>query len=152
MRRVDYEELSDKTKVSGMVLIGRLNGTITNVHNCNFTSGDSLHVNANGYLEDQLYTKLDVHSSYTDSLGGFRMVGSMGPGDLRPLNRSIVALAGAAIKSGWIDTMNMQIIGRNDAAVGDMVMLYHGLKVIITGRDETKGGWLIMCSVSLLIR
>jgi hypothetical protein len=130
--RVEYKEVHEKTAAEGSITVARLNGTITHMRNFNLNPGDSLDIKATAYLEDTILTKLTVKESYTDSLGGFLMTTQMGKGDLTVLNPILTPLASAELRSGYLDTMSMRVVGREFLAFGEMKMYYHGLKVKVT--------------------
>lgn len=135
---VDYTEVNEKNSEEGTVSVTRLNGTVTRARNFNYSPIDSLHIKATGFLEDALFTKLDVRESYTDPLGGFIMTAEMGPVDLTIFNPVLIALAGAELKSGKLDTMSMHVTGREEFAEGEMKMIYSRLKVRVTGSGKKK--------------
>ena len=128
---VEYEEFNEKTNDAGKITVANLNGRITGVRNHNLQLSDSLHLVANAFIEDSIFTRLNVKQSYTDSLGGFLMTVQMGPADLAVLNPVLKALASAELKSGRLDTLSMRVVGREELAFGEIKMSYHGLKVLI---------------------
>jgi hypothetical protein len=135
--QIEYEEVNEKTKTAGKITVARLNGTVADIRNFNLTAKDSLRIKATAYLQDTMFIRLHVKVSYTDSLGGFLMTGSMGPADLTILNPVLIPLASAELKSAKLDTMSMQVVGREKLAYGEMNMYYHDLKVRITRPGET---------------
>jgi hypothetical protein len=126
---IDYEEVNEKTGVAGKITVNRLNGTVTHVRNFDLGETDSLTIRVNGYLQDTIYTRLQLRESYTDSLGGFLLTGQMGPADLTLLNPILAPLASAELRSGKLDTMSMRVVGREYLAFGEMKMYYHDLKI-----------------------
>jgi hypothetical protein len=128
---VDYEEVNEVTNAAGRVTIEKLNGTLTHLRNFNLAAGDSLEIKANGYLQGSIFTRLRVKEAYTDPLGGFIMTAQMSPADLTVLNPVLSPLASVHLKSGWMDTMTMRIVGREELAFGEVKMFYHDLKVRI---------------------
>ena len=135
---VEYEEVNEKTGVSGKITVSDLNGKVTQIRNYNLDDRDSLQVKATGYIENKLFTHLNVKESYTDPLGGFVMTVKMDSTDLTVLNPVLKPLALAELKSGYLDSMYMYVVGREEMAYGKMRMAYHDLKVRITERDEKK--------------
>ncbi|PZR26057.1 MAG: hypothetical protein DI535_16030 [Citrobacter freundii] len=133
---VKYGEFNEKTQAAGWIRVNRLNGYITNIRNHGAGPRDSLAMEATAWLEDSLYTALQVKGSYTDPLQGFIMKVQMGPADLRVLNGAIGPLAGASLKSGFVDTMTMQVKGNDQVAYGEMLMVYHDLKVTLAGKPN----------------
>ena len=133
---VKYGEFNDKTQAAGWIRINKLDGLITNIRNHDAGPKDSMGIEATAWLEDSLFTALQVKGSYTDPRQGFIMKVQMGPADLRVLNPAIGPLAGASLKSGILDTMTMQVKGNNDVAYGEMLMVYHNLKVTLAGKPN----------------
>lgn len=126
---VEYEEVNEKNNKAGRIAVAQLNGSISNVRNYNLQGNDSLYIQASALLAHHIPTRLTVTESYADSLGGFRMHVDMGAGDLRILNPILHALASAELRSGYLDTLVMEVIGREEMAYGQMKMLYRDLKV-----------------------
>lgn len=134
--KVRYGEYNEKTDAAGWINIHRLNGLIANIRNYDTKPGDSLTIIATAWLEDSVFTALQVRGSYLDPMQGFLMNVQMGSADLRVLNPALGPLAGASLKSGHLDTMTMQVKGNNMVAYGEMTMLYNDLKVIIAGKPN----------------
>lgn len=126
---VEYTEVSEKTKLPGIIPVKRLSINLVNVKNYDFSATDSLTIKATGYVMDSIWTKLQVKESYTDPLGGFLMTLRMKPGNLAVLNPALIPMASVKIVSGRFDTLNMRAIGRDYLALGEMTMLYEDLKV-----------------------
>ncbi len=133
---IRYGEYNDKTQAAGWIHVNRLNALLTNVRNHGTTVSDSMTINATAFLEDSLFTALQVKGSYTDRLQGFVMKVQMGKADLRVLNDAVGPLAGASLKSGSLDTMTMLVKGNDNVAYGEMLMVYHDLKVSIAGKPQ----------------
>lgn len=136
--KVEYEEVNEKTNKGGRITVDRLNGTITQVRNYDLQRGDSLHLTATALLAGTIPTALQVKEAYTDSLGGFHMHLDMGAGDLTILNPILQALASAELKSGILDTLVMEVVGREEMAYGQMKMLYRNLKIKLVQADPGK--------------
>lgn len=133
---VKYGEYNEKTEVSGWIHVNRLNGLITSIRNYGASASDSLSIRATAYLEDSVFTALQTKGSYTDTAGGFVMQLQMGKADLKVLNHALGPLAGATLKSGYLDTMTMHVTGNNQVAYGEMVMAYRDLKVLLNGKPN----------------
>lgn len=133
---VKYGEFNDKTQSAGWVHVNQLNGFVTNIRNHNTTDKDSMTIHATALLEDSLFTALQVTGSYTDTLQSFVMKVQMGPADLRVMNAALGPLAGASLRSGYLDTMTMEVKGNDKVAYGEMIMVYHDLKVTINGKPN----------------
>ncbi|MFC0772247.1 hypothetical protein [Terrimonas alba] len=139
--RVEYEEVNEKTGVPGKITVGDLNGTVTQIRNYNLGDGDSLQLKASGYIEKKLHTHLNVKESYADPLGGFVMTVIMDSADLTVLNPVLKPLALAELKSGYLDSMYMYVVGREEMAYGKIKMAYRDLKVRIIKNDEKKSAF-----------
>lgn len=139
---VEYEEHNEKTNKPGKVTVARLNGRITNLRNYNLAKTDSLHTLVTGFIENKIPTWLNVKESYADSLGGFLMTVQMGPADLTVLNPILKPLVSAELKSGQLDTLSMQVVGREYLSFGEIKMFYHNLKVNILKNGENKKNFI----------
>jgi len=135
---VEYEEYNERTNNAGKITVARLNGRFTRVRNHNLVKSDSLHLLAEGYIEDSIFTKLNVKESYTDSLGGFLMTVQMGRANLTVLNPVLRPLASAELKSGRLDTLHLRVVGREELAFGEIKMSYHDLKVLVVKKGGDK--------------
>ena len=135
---VEYEEYNERTNKAGKITVARLNGHFARVRNHNLIQSDSLYLVADGFIEDSIYTKLNVKESYTDSLGGFLMTVQMGPANLTVLNPVLRPLASAELKSGRLDTLLLRVVGREELAFGEIKMSYHDLKVLVVKKGGSK--------------
>ncbi|HUM64988.1 MAG TPA: hypothetical protein PLV32_04055, partial [Chitinophagaceae bacterium] len=99
---------------------------------------DSLHIHATARLEGILFTQLDIHESYIDPLGGFVMKVKMDSADLRIFNPVLKPLISAELKSGYLDSLSMQVTGREAFADGKIKMIYRDLKIRVTGNENKK--------------
>ena len=134
--RVEYTEVSDKTKLATTIPVGRLNVRLANIKNYNFLPTDSLHLVATGYALDTAWVRLRVKESYTDTLGGFLMTIEAKPLDLTLFNATLAPLASINIQSGFMDTLSMRAVGREYLSWGEMKLFYHDLKVKILSKGE----------------
>jgi hypothetical protein len=88
---------------------------------------------------DSVKLGLQVKESYTDSLAGFRMTGSISPANGEVLNPVLVPLASIKLESGILDTLSMHVTGTEYLATGEMQMFYHDLKIkFLDNKDEKK--------------
>jgi hypothetical protein len=133
---IEYEELNEKTNKAGKVAINDLNAKITHVKNFELDNTDSLRIIANANIAGVIPTKLQIKESYTDTSGGFLMTATMSSADLTVLNPILIPLLSAELRSGQLDTMTMQVVGRDRFAYGKMQMLYHDLKVRVLKDGE----------------
>ena len=126
---VEYEEVNEKTNATGKITVAELNGNITHFRNYNLSDTDSLHVKATAFLENKIFTKLDLKESYTDPSGGFLLTVRMDSADLTILNPILKPLASVELRSGQLDSMTMRVVGQDAQAYGEMKMVYRDLKV-----------------------
>jgi len=66
-----------------------------------------------------------------DSLAGFLLSASINPVDARILNPALIPLVSVKLESGFLDTLSMQVTGKEYVSIGEMKMYYHDLKVRI---------------------
>jgi hypothetical protein len=135
---VEYEEVNEKTNAAGKITVAKLNGRITHIRNYDLLTADSLHISADALLENKLLTNLELKESYTDSLGGFSMFVKMGPADLTILNHILGPLASAELQSGKLDSMTMNVTGREALALGEMKMVYQDFKLNVLNSNNKK--------------
>jgi hypothetical protein len=140
---VEYTETGEKSKDPGTILVTRMTITLNNIKNYNYSSTDSLHLLAIGYLMDTVWTRLRIKESYTDSLSGFLMSLRMKPADLTVLNSVLMPLSSIKLESAYLDTLSMRAVGREYLSLGEMKMFYHDLKVrFLKNGDEAKKSFL----------
>ena len=135
---VVYEEVNEKTGATGKIVVEHLEGKIKGVRNYSLSDDDSLHIHATALLEGKLFTKLNLHESYIDPLGGFVMNVKMDSADLRIFNPVLKPLISAELKSGYLDSLSMQVTGREAFADGKIKMIYRDLKIRVTGNENKK--------------
>jgi hypothetical protein len=130
-----YTEVSDKTNEAGIVPVTRISGDIFPIKNINITNTDSLRIRLNGYLMDTAWLRLRTRESYLDTLSGFLLTLRMRPGNLDYLNPVLAPLASVKLQSGYLDTLNMRVVGQEYISLGVMRMYYHDLKVQFLRND-----------------
>jgi hypothetical protein len=137
--RVRYHEISEKTGQTGNLRFTRLKGIIRNIKNYEFHGGDSLYVQASGYLMDTAYIQLRMSETYNDSLASFPITLKAKPFDLRILNPFLLPVMSVKVKSGFADSAQLKAIGREYLSLGEMRFFYHDLKVeFLKDGDEQK--------------
>jgi hypothetical protein len=138
-----YSELNGKTEATGTIPVTRMTIRIFPVRNYNLTTADSIRIQANGYLMDSIWVRLRIRESYTDSLSGFLMTVRMKPHDLQVLNPVFMPLSSVKLQSGYLDTLTMRAIGKDNFSYGEMKMYYHDLKIKFLNKgSEIKKGFL----------
>jgi hypothetical protein len=107
-----------------------------NIKNYNIQPNDSIYILASADVLDQLHTTLDVSQSYSDTTGYMRMNLTTGPMDLTQFNTVLVPLVGAKVFDGQLQSLQVNAIGTNDAAIGSAYMRYRGLKVGLLNKKD----------------
>ncbi|MBL7741498.1 MAG: hypothetical protein JNK14_19920 [Chitinophagaceae bacterium] len=131
-----YAELNNKTDETGTVSLSHIDGSLLSVKSHAHTPGDSLHIQARGYIMDSFRMDLSLKQSYHDPKAGFIMQTSMGSADARLLNPIVMPLASLKIESGIHDSLFMVSAGDNNSARGDITMLYHDLKIKLLNNNN----------------
>lgn len=134
---VEYTEIIPPANTALYVPVTRMNARLLNLKNYQIKPNDSLDIQSTGYLLDTLWVKLKVRQSYTDSLEGFWMTLQAKPADLRQLNPIFIPAASMKLESGNLDTMILEVIGREYLAQGEMQLLYHDLKISLLKDGDT---------------
>jgi hypothetical protein len=135
-----YSELNDKTGETAVIPITGISGDIFPIKNFDITPADSFRIRLNGYLLDSGWIRLRTRESYLDSLSGFLITVRMRPHSMMYLNQILPALSSIKLQSGYLDTLTMRAIGRDDISLGEMRMYYHDLKVqfLKNGKEDKK--------------
>jgi len=135
-----YSELNDKTGETGNVPVTRISGDIFPIKNTEIAPTDSFRIRLNGYILDTAWLRLRTRESMIDSLSGFIITLRMRPQSMLYLNEALLPLAGVSLKSGFLDTLNMRAIGKDNISLGEMRMFYHNLKLefLRNGTEEKK--------------
>lgn len=138
-----YTEFNEKTMDSGIVNLTRISGDIFPVKTFDLKASDSLRIRLNFYLLDSAWVRLRTRESYLDSLSGFIFTLRMRPGSLSYLNKILEPLALVRVQSGYLDTLTMRAIAKDDLSLGEMRMYYHDLRVqFLRNSDESKKRFL----------
>jgi hypothetical protein len=138
-----YSELNEKTQGIGTIPVTKMTIRIFPVKNYNLKNSDSIRIQANGWLMDSIWVRLRIRESYMDSLSGFLMTVRMKPHDLQVLNTVFMPLSSVKLQSGYLDTLTMRAIAKDNFAYGEMKMHYHDLKIKFLNKgSEIKKGFL----------
>ncbi|MFI5128391.1 MAG: hypothetical protein ACHQFX_00305 [Chitinophagales bacterium] len=135
---IEYSELNEKTNQTGVVIMNRMSAKIFPINNYDLKPDDSLSFEAQAWLMDSVRITLKVKESYTDSLAGFLLSATATRADARILNPVLIPLVSAKIESGFLDTLSMQVTGKEYVAIGEMKMYYHDLKVKVLKNGTEK--------------
>ncbi|HET9431877.1 MAG TPA: hypothetical protein VFO70_11910, partial [Chitinophagaceae bacterium] len=150
---ITYTEFNPRTNLPGVVHFNRANIKLFPVRNFNLGPTDSLRLHATGYLMDSIWTRLRLKQSYTDSLSGFLLTVRMKQADMQQLNPLFKSLAGAKLRSGYMDTLSMRVAGSEYLAYGEMKFLYRDLKVQLVDMETGKNrGLLTFLANNFLVR
>ena len=135
---IEYSEVSEKTNQTATITINRMKAKLFPVNNYDLKQGDSLGLEAQAWLMDSVRLSLNLKESYMDSLAGFLLSASISPVDARILNPALIPLVSAKLESGFLDTLSMQVTGKEYVSVGEMKMYYHDLKIRLLkdGKEE----------------
>ena len=147
---IEYEEFNDKTKQFGKITFDKIRGVITNFKTFNPAISDSLKFNLYARLLDTADLRIKYKQSYTDSLSGFNLKLIVSSFDLTALNPILRTFASAELKSGYLDTIRMSVIGRKHVAFGVMKMYYNHLNAVILKRGTEDTKTVVTKSVSFI--
>jgi hypothetical protein len=131
-----YEEFNDKTEMIAKINLSELQTLIRNIDNYNTTQSDSLYVVSTSRLLDTVQLSIRFHESYADSIGSFLYRVRIGQFGLPALNSVILPTANMKINSGWLDTLELRVMGNDYLAHGKMRMYYKDFKVQFLSNKE----------------
>jgi hypothetical protein len=134
---IEYTELNENTNRTGTITFNRMNAMIAAIKSHPGSPADSLLIEAEAWLMDSVKLGLQIKESYSDSLAGFRLIGSISPANGQVLNPVLIPLASIKLESGFLDTLTMHVSGTEYHAMGEMQMFYHDLKIkFLNNKDE----------------
>lgn len=133
---VEYHEINPKTDTLGIVPVSGLNVLMRNIKNHNLQDNDSLYILATANVINELYTRLEMRESYTDSLGTFLMKLQTGPVDLKKFNEVLLPLEAIEVLDGWLDSLGLEAVGNNNYSTGQMRMYYKGLRLRLMNKND----------------
>jgi len=131
-----YEEFNDKTEMIAKINLSELQTLIRNIDNYNTTQSDSLYIVSTSRLLDTVQLSIRFHESYADSIGSFLYRVRIGQFGLPTLNSVILPTANMKINSGWLDTLELRVMGNDYLAHGKMRMYYKDFKVQFLSNKE----------------
>ncbi len=126
---ITYSEKNGKSRQTGKLLLSNVSGTLANIKNTDLLPGESLLLTFNASLMNRADISVKLKESYTDLLSGFFMNTTMNALDLTVLNPFLVPISNIKIASGKLDSVAFTAVGRQDIALGEMNMHYHGLRI-----------------------
>jgi hypothetical protein len=155
---INYTEYNPKTQGRGTVTFKRVNGTITNVTNDSIALKKNHWAKANisSLFMGESFLKVQINFNLTDPNAQFNYSGSMGPLNIRSLNKILRPLAMVEIKSGRVGKALFSVNGGYRSATGTLQLYYTDLKIGVLGKEEDNGrlkkkGLLSLVANALLI-
>lgn len=133
---VTYWEINPNTDTLGVVPVSNLNVLMSNIKNHHIQPTDSIYILASADVLGALHTRLNVAQSYADTTGYMRMNLSTGPMDLSRFNTVLVPLVGAKVFKGHLNSLQVNAIGNNEAAIGSAYMNYRGLNLGLLNKKD----------------
>ena len=127
--KVSYTEKNEKNRLEGNLLLTHLSGNISNIKNNNSRPADSLLLSLTGTMLDQTIFSLKLNQSYSDSLEGFMIALKIEPTSFNFLNPLLAPLSNVKFTSGSIDKFEMNAMGNDNSAYGEMKFYYHNLHI-----------------------
>jgi len=133
---VFYEEFNDKTEMIAKINLSEFQTLISNIDNYNTTQSDSLYIVSTSRLLDTAQVSIRFHESYADSIGSFLYRVRIGQFGLPALNSVLLPTANMKINKGWLDTLELRVMGNDYLAHGKMKMYYKDLKIQFLSNKE----------------
>ncbi|MEO6636691.1 MAG: hypothetical protein ABIN25_00355, partial [Ginsengibacter sp.] len=126
---VNYTERTEKTRQEGNLLLSHLNGNISNLKNTRLLNTDSLAILLSGSFLDKTPFDVSIRQSYLDSLYGFSVSLHIQPYAMEILNPLVAPLSSVKFVYGDIDKFEMEAVGNENFAHGEMKLYYHDLRI-----------------------
>jgi hypothetical protein len=131
-----YEEYNEKTEMLAKIDLTELQTLIQNIGNYNNTATDSLYILSSSRLLDTANISLRFHESYADSIGSFLLRVRIGKFGLPALNSVLLPTANMKINKGWLDTLELKVMGNDYLSHGKMLMYYSDFKIQFLSNKE----------------
>jgi len=145
---IEYEEFNNKTQQIGQIKLSKVKGAVAGIRTFNPLPDDSLKFNVYARLTDTAEIRLRYKQSYTDSLSGFNLKLIVSSLNLTALNPILRPFASAELKSGYLDTIRMSVIGRKYVAYGIMKMYYYDLNAQLLSKGDSSAKTIVTKSAS----
>jgi hypothetical protein len=123
------QEINDKTLLPASIDFTRIRGVISGIRNCNYRINDSLRFNLYARFLGATDLRVNYEQGYIDTLSSFKLKAIASSFDMTALNPMLQPIASARVKSGYLDTLRMSVVGRKHVAFGVMKMHYRNLNV-----------------------
>ena len=133
---VFYEEFNDKTEMIAKINLSEFQTLITNIDNYNTAPTDSLYIISTSRLLDTAQVSIRFHESYADSIGSFLYRVRIGQFGLPALNSVILPTANMKINKGWLDELELKVMGNDYLAHGKMKMYYNDFRIQFLSNRE----------------
>ena len=144
---IEYEEFNDKTNQYGKVKLSKIRGMVAGIKTYDFSPSDSIKFNLYARFMDATDLKASYAQSYTDSLSGFQLKVIASSFYLRSLNPMLKPFASALVRSGYMDTLRMSVVGQKHVAYGIMKIYYRNFKIQVLNKGieehPTLKSWFI---------
>lgn len=136
-----YEEVSDKNRLTGRLLLDSLEGKVVNIQtraDSRFGIADSLHLDVNGRLMQAAPFKLAYRQAYFDSLQHFRLHLDVDRWSLSGANKLLRPLASVSFRRGVSDDLQVWAMGNDSFARTITLFKYAKMRVGIlrNGQQE----------------
>jgi len=131
---IEYEEFNDKTNQYGKVRLSKIRGMVAGIKTYDFLPADSIKFNLYARFMDVTDLKASYAQSYTDTLSGFQFRVIASSFYLRSLNPILKPFASALVRSGYMDTLRMSVVGQKRMAYGIMKIYYRNFKIQVLNK------------------
>jgi hypothetical protein len=146
--KIFYEEFNDKTEMLAKVNLTELQTLISNIDNYNTSLSDSLYIVSTSRLLDTTQVSIRFHESYADSIGSFLYRVRIGQFGLPALNSVILPTANMKINRGWLDELELKVMGNDYLAHGKMRMYYNDFRIQFLSNRELEKRTIFTKSLS----
>ena len=154
---VSYRERARKSTMIGNVFFNNINATLSNVTNNpdRLKTNNVLKLTASAKFLGAGNVSTEWQFPMNAGNGAFNIKGRLAPMNATSLNPIIEPLAMAAVKQGIIDGVTFNISGTDMKATGNILFLYHDLKMELLkkdGEDDLKKKGLVSLLANTLIK
>ena len=138
---VSYRERALKSKLIGNVLFTGINATITNITNIpnRIKANPLMKLNASARFLNAGNITTEWQFPLNAGNGAFKISGRLAGMSAVSLNSIIQPLAMASVKGGQVDEVTFSINGTDTKAAGNVLFLYHNLKMEILKQGDDAG-------------
>lgn len=135
---VSYRERAIKSKLVGNVFFSGINATINNITNMpsRIKNNPLMKLNATAKFLNEGNITTEWQFPLNAGNGAFTISGHMSGMNAVTLNPIIEPLAMASVKEGQVDEVKFSINGTDTKAIGNVLFLYHNLKMEILKKGD----------------